>query len=122
MIAEDNRSYCSTKSWTSRSDGVQEIDLRSDCSWYEADADEINEELNVEKLLDGKLFTATQAIHEAQREPFQQERKYAFSWNCEDWHGNRCTVIGLGTAWSYDAIFKPESKHLAKDAVEAKRR
>ena len=31
-------------------------------------------------------------------------------------------MIGLGTAWSYDAIFKPESKHLPKDAVEAKRR
>ena len=66
MIAEDNKSYCFTKSWTSLSDG-QEIDLRSDCSWYEADTDEINAELNVEKLLDGKFFTAIQAIHGAQR-------------------------------------------------------
>ena len=45
----------------------------------------------------------------------------ASSWSCEDWHGNHCTVIGLGTACSYDAIFKPKSKHLPKDAVEAKR-
>ena len=76
----------------------------------------------MEKLLDGKFFTAIQAIHKAQREPFQQEGKYASSWNCEDWRGNHSTVIGLGTAWSYDAIFKLESKHLPKDAVEAKSR
>ena len=47
---------------------------------------------------------------------------HASSWNYEDWHGNRSTVVGLGTAWSYDAIFKPDFKFLPKDEVDARRR
>ena len=117
-FAEDNKSYCSTKSWTS--DGVQDVDLRSSGSLCEAvEPDETNEDLGVVKLQDGKFFIANQLIHEAQNEPSQREGKHASSWHCEDLHGNRSKVVGLGTARSYDAIFKPEFKFLPKYEVDA---
>ena len=54
---DEDKSYCSTKSWIS--DGVQDIDLRSNGSWCEAvEPDETNEDLGVVKLQDGKFFIA----------------------------------------------------------------